>query len=83
MPDTHRRVRLTTDHPQSNFHRPVILVDDKPLYGVTEIRYECKYNGEIPKVQLTLLGVDIELEGAPEYLVRVVGPGPKKESSHE
>lgn len=56
---------------------PVVLVDGEPLEAVTAFKVSHDYGqGLPPVVELTLLGVDVDLDldvGA-EYLVRVVLP---------
>jgi hypothetical protein len=82
MPDTHRKVKVTTDPgiPNVTPFAPVVMVDDKPLYGVTEIEFKHNYSdGGPPVVKVTLIGADVDLEGIPDYMVRVVGPRPKFE----
>jgi hypothetical protein len=79
MPDTMKRVRITTDHPDARDRfTPVVLVDGEPLDCVTHIGVDYGYDDGPLAVTLTLIGVDVDLEGAPEYLVKVIGPPPKR-----
>lgn len=79
MPDTRRHVHITTEHDVAkSLGRPVVLVDGEPLYGVTSFKIEHDYSdGGTVRAQITLLGVDVDLKAAPDYLVKVVGPGPQ------
>jgi hypothetical protein len=85
MPDTSKQVRMVMgDHPDAPADWPnyqiCVLADGQPLAGVTDVKiWTDADEGFRPVVQLTLIGVDVDLEGAPEYLVKVVGPGPKKD----
>lgn len=76
MPDTSKRVRIVTGHPGYPPDTPVVLVDGEPLRCVQRIQMDHSYTGELPAVQLTLIGVDVDfdMDAAPDYLVRVVGP---------
>lgn len=72
------RVRIVTDREGYPPHQPVVLVDGEPLRAVTRIEFApySHAQGGPMLVTLTLLGVDValDLEAAPEHLVRVVGP---------
>ena len=84
MPDTRKRVRIVTNYPGYPSHVPVTLVDGEPLrrararVGGTDPPLDHSHDSGIPLVELTLLGVDVELdiEANPDYLVKVVGPAP-------
>lgn len=83
MPATHRKVRIVSGKdcgvPNVIPDVPVVMVDGKPLQGVTRIKFDHKYSEGRPVIEVTLVGVDIDYEGAPDYLVRVVGPKPPRE----
>jgi hypothetical protein len=80
VPDTRKRVRIVTGHYPERPDDVAVLVDGEPLRCVTRISFDHDYSETrgLPLVTLTLIGVDVDLdlEGAPDYLVRVVGPRP-------
>jgi hypothetical protein len=78
MPDTRKRVKIVSDHPGYPPGSPVVLVDGEPLRCVSRIKLDHEYSGGLPTVELTLIGVDVDLDldATPDYLVKVVGPAP-------
>lgn len=81
--DTHRKVRIVNGKdaniPNIRSDEPVVLVDGKLLYGVTRIEMDHKYAEGRTTAKITLVGVDVDLEAAPEYIVKVIGPKPPEE----
>lgn len=83
--DTRKRVKIVTGHPGYPPDSPVVLVDNQPLRAVSRIEIDHTYNGGLPEVKLTVLGVDVDMnmDAAPDYLVRVVGPRPPEDKHHD
>lgn len=85
MPDTKKRVRICTGHYADRPWVPVVLVDGEPLEGVTRIVFDHSYEYGAPRVAIHLVGIDsaisADLEATPDYLVKVIGPGPPDASS--
>lgn len=81
--NTHRKVQIVNGRDSGlknvTLNGPVVMVDDKLLYGVTRIKIDHTYDQGRCTAEITLTGVDVDLEAAPDYLVRVVGPKPPKE----
>jgi hypothetical protein len=82
MPDTRKRVKIVTGFYPDMPDQPVVLVDGEPLRSVSRIEIDHTNgdgpHGRMPLIKLTLAGIDVdlELEGVPDYYIKVVGPRP-------
>lgn len=76
---TDQRVRIVNGDKVDNYpdYGLAVLVDGEPLRGVTKVGIDWGPPDGPVAVQVTLLGVDIDFEAAPDYFVKVVGPRPQ------
>ena len=69
--DRRKRVRIRMGADDAY---PSVTIDGERLDCVSRIEIDHSAGDAPMRVRLTLIGVDIDLEGAPEHLVKIVGP---------